>query len=489
MQSELHAVRAASEFNTQHDAASACGDSRWPTGAACCSRASVRFARAPLRDRGYRIALEVPGRPVTALYAEELGEGPSLILLHGLGGSLFTWRHVVAALSRAHRVIALDLKGFGQSDKPFDEHYSAADQAALVSAFIRKRGLSGVTLVGHSFGGVVALRTALDFAREPGVIARLVVMDTPALQQDLSDGDWFFSVPGLPYAAMAVTPPEFMTRMMLRLVSAPGRVVPESDVRGYAAPFYDLGSRHAFIATGQSIIDTNGPKMGRAYREHRAAERSSSGAGATASCRLPPAAGWRMCCPMRGSRFSTSAIIFRRTRCRTLCCRRCFRSSATEQPSEDRRHLFGAAPELRHSEGWISMTVRALDVRHRPARPARPQRAPAVGGPQGSRVQGGRGANFFRVTRGHVLLAGPRTARAVPEYERQYMTVVELRSQYGSRSDARPISRPRRLHRRGPARVGRLRPLHPALGHHAAPLRRRGGPMVRSGLARRGHAR
>ena len=37
-------------------------------------------------------------------------------------------------------------------------------------------------------------------------------------------------------------------------------------------------------------------------------------------------------------------------------------------------------------------------------------------------------ANFFRVTRGHVLLAGPRTARAVPDYERQYMTVVELRS-------------------------------------------------------------
>ena len=216
--------------------------------------------------RGYRIALEVPGRPTTALYVEETGEGTPLVLLHGLGGSLFTWRHVIAALSREHRVIALDLKGFGQSDKPFDDHYSAADQAALVSAFIRKRRLSGVMLVGHSFGGVVALRTARDFSREPGVITRLVVMDTPALQQDLSDGAWFFSVPGLPYVAMAVTPPELMTRMMLRLVSAPGRVVPESDVRGYAAPFYDIGSRHAFIATGQSIVDTNGPKMGLAYR-------------------------------------------------------------------------------------------------------------------------------------------------------------------------------------------------------------------------------
>jgi pimeloyl-ACP methyl ester carboxylesterase len=216
---------------------------------------------------GYRIALDVPGSATTTLYVEEAGDGPPLILLHGLGGSLFTWRHITAALARSHRVIALDLKGFGHSDKPFDDHYSAADQAALVAAFIRKRGLSGVTLIGHSFGGVVALRTAHDFASEPGTIARLVVMDTPALQQDLSDGAWFFSVPGLSYAAMAITPPEFMTRMMLRLVSSPGRVVPESDVRGYAAPFYDLGSRHAFIATGQSIVESNRPKMGVGYRK------------------------------------------------------------------------------------------------------------------------------------------------------------------------------------------------------------------------------
>lgn len=235
----------------------------WPTG-----RLAVRVLQFVLRERPCGIGL-----PNCARGAGPPGDGA---LRRGIRRRAaadpparprrFPLRLAALALSREHRVIALDLKSFGQSDKPFDEHYSAADQAALVSAFIRKRGLSGVTLVGHSFGGVVALRTALDFSREPGAIARLVVMDTPALQQDLSDGDWFFSVPGLPYAAMAVTPPEFMTRMMLRLVSAPGRVVPESDVRGYAAPFYDLGSRHAFIATGQSIIDTNGPKMGRAYR-------------------------------------------------------------------------------------------------------------------------------------------------------------------------------------------------------------------------------
>jgi pimeloyl-ACP methyl ester carboxylesterase len=141
-------------------------------------RASPRFG-AQLALALATESLSMRPGATTALYVEEAGEGPPLILLHGLGGSLFTWRHIVAALARGHRVIALDLKGFGHSDKPFDDHYSAVDQAALVSAFIRKRGLRGVALVGHSFGGVVALRTARDFSSESGVIRRLVVMDTP----------------------------------------------------------------------------------------------------------------------------------------------------------------------------------------------------------------------------------------------------------------------------------------------------------------------
>ena len=93
--------------------------------------------------------------------------------------------------------------------------------------------------------------------------------------------------------------------------------------------------------------------------------------------------------------------------------------------------------------------------------------------------------NFFRVTRGHVLLAGPRTARAVPEYERQHMTVVELRSRMDAGGDAGEVRRTRRVHRRRPAGVGRLCEVHPPLGHHAPPVRRRGGSMVQSGLARR----
>jgi pimeloyl-ACP methyl ester carboxylesterase len=214
----------------------------------------------------YRIALHAPGQPRAVLYVEETGSGPPLLLLHGLGASTFTWRRIVPALARHHRVIALDMRGFGRSDKPFDQRYSAADQGALIAAFIRKRNLHGVILIGHSFGGTVALRTALAFEHETGRISRLVIIDAPALPQDFGGGTSVLLTPALPYVAMALVPPEFMARILLRAVSAPGRSVPESDIRGYAAPYYDLGSRHAFIATAQAIVQSSRRGMGKAYR-------------------------------------------------------------------------------------------------------------------------------------------------------------------------------------------------------------------------------
>jgi pimeloyl-ACP methyl ester carboxylesterase len=115
----------------------------------------------------------------------------------------------------------------------------------------------------------VALLTALDLNGDPGRVARLVVIDAPALKQDFGDTAELLRAPGLPFAAITVTPPELMARLLLRYVSAPGRDIPEADIRGYAAPFYDQGGRHAFIATAQAILDANGSRMGARYRDIR----------------------------------------------------------------------------------------------------------------------------------------------------------------------------------------------------------------------------
>lgn len=217
----------------------------------------------------YRISLAVAGQPPTTLYAEETGNGPTLVLLHGLGASTFTWRHIVPKLARNHRVITLDLKGFGRSDKPRDGRYRAVDQAALVAAFLRERNLQGVTLIGHSFGGTVALLTALKLKREPQRIARLVVMDAPALKQDFGNSAELVRAPALPEAAISVAPPKLMAHMLLRFVSRRGRKIPEADIRGYAAPFDEEGAHHAFIATAQAILNDNTKRLGQSYRAIR----------------------------------------------------------------------------------------------------------------------------------------------------------------------------------------------------------------------------
>ncbi|WP_019587859.1 alpha/beta fold hydrolase [Deinococcus apachensis] len=91
------------------------------------------------------------------------GEGPPLVLLHGIGRSLEDWEANLAPLSERHRVYALDLIGFGYTDKP-DVPYSLAGLARFVAHFLDAVGETRpVTLIGNSLGGAVAQRFAATF--------------------------------------------------------------------------------------------------------------------------------------------------------------------------------------------------------------------------------------------------------------------------------------------------------------------------------------
>lgn len=109
------------------------------------------------------------------------GEGPVVVLLHGFASSLDNWRHVMPALEGRHRVIALDLKGFGFSDRPPGD-YSPAAQSKLVRALLDQRGVKRFAVVGHSWGGSVALRIALD---APQRVTRLALYDAWVYEEQL----------------------------------------------------------------------------------------------------------------------------------------------------------------------------------------------------------------------------------------------------------------------------------------------------------------
>lgn len=92
--------------------------------------------------------------------AEGPADAPAVVLLHGFGSSLETWRELIPALTPAHRVIALDLKGFGLSARPPGD-YSPEAEAALVRGVLDQLGVDRAAVVAHSWGSSVALALAL----------------------------------------------------------------------------------------------------------------------------------------------------------------------------------------------------------------------------------------------------------------------------------------------------------------------------------------
>ena len=108
------------------------------------------------------------------------GSGRPVVLIHGLGSRGADWATLIPILiAGGHRVYALDLLGYGLSDKPNDSSYSIADQASLVENFLAREYLTQVDLAGWSMGGWIAMRVALE---HPDKVRRLVLFDSAGLR-------------------------------------------------------------------------------------------------------------------------------------------------------------------------------------------------------------------------------------------------------------------------------------------------------------------
>lgn len=196
------------------------------------------------------------------LHVVEAGHGRPVVLLHGIGGSAYSFRYMIPSLARTHHVVAIDLKGFGRSDKPLDGAYAVADHAAYVAAVLDRLRVRDATIVGHSFGGAVALHLAVTRGRrDPGFISRLVLIGTPAFPQPLALNQRLLSTPLLPYVTLSILPPILATRRGLD--SWPRATPPptDEDAMIYAEPLFEAGGRHALIATTRLIAAGAGEAM------------------------------------------------------------------------------------------------------------------------------------------------------------------------------------------------------------------------------------
>ena len=200
------------------------------------------------------------------------GEGPLLVLLHGIASTADTWSPVVAGLAAEHTVIAPDLLGHGHSAKPRGD-YSLGAYASGVRDLVAALGYDRATVVGHSLGGGIAMQFAYQFperverlvligsgglGREVHPILRAATLPGSELVLALLGGAWLRTTGGAVGATLA--------RLGLRT---------GEDLAGVTTgigSLADASARSAFVHTARAAIDAGGQRVSATDRLYLAAK-------------------------------------------------------------------------------------------------------------------------------------------------------------------------------------------------------------------------
>jgi pimeloyl-ACP methyl ester carboxylesterase len=198
------------------------------------------------------------------------GNGPLLILLHGIAGTSATWEDVIPQLSERHTVIAPDLLGHGESSKPRGD-YSLGAYANVVRDLLEALGRQGGTIIGHSLGGGVALQFAYQF---PERCERLVLVSSGGLGREVHLLLRAAALPGaelvLPWLCVAGRQSVGRLVHVLGGVGLRGSADLEETWRSFVS-LAEPEARRAFLHTVRSIIDLGGQRVSATDRLYLAA--------------------------------------------------------------------------------------------------------------------------------------------------------------------------------------------------------------------------
>jgi len=199
------------------------------------------------------------------------GNGPLLVLIHGIAGTSATWDSVIPWLAEKYTIIAPDLLGHGESSKP-EGDYSLGAYANGIRDLLEALGHDRGTLVGHSLGGGVALQYAYQFLER---CERLVLVSSGGLGRELHPLLRAAALPGaevvLPWLSVAG---ERSVGKLVRLLGGMG-VRASADLEETWRSFVSLaepGARRAFIHTVRGIIDLHGQRVSANDRLYLAAD-------------------------------------------------------------------------------------------------------------------------------------------------------------------------------------------------------------------------
>lgn len=240
--------------------------SRWitliliPVVAGCAKPLDTTRAWGP-RTRQFDAIFRVDGRDDRKLVYRDNDrtDAPlTLLFLHGIGSSKVAWKSVAPRFADQCRVISLDLLGHGDSDKPVEFGYLMSQQADLVRKFIAQLGLHDLVIVGHSYGGGVALETALAYldSRNPDanvagdgyskILRGLVLLDPSAL---------YFEKPGILELTKgtdvslieALLSSDSRARLLLEVAFKHNKNIPQDLYAEYARVFRDPRTTDVYL--------------------------------------------------------------------------------------------------------------------------------------------------------------------------------------------------------------------------------------------------
>jgi pimeloyl-ACP methyl ester carboxylesterase len=190
------------------------------------------------------------------------GEGPAIVLIHGITGSSATWDQVMAQLTRQYTVLAPDLLGHGDSAKPRGADYSLGAYASGIRDLMIALEIDRATFVGHSLGGGVAMQLAYQF---PDRLDRLVLVSSGGLGKEVHLMLRLVALPAAEYVLpLLVAEPLRKTGEKVAGVFGKLGLRAGDDLEEIAGGFASLGdmdAREAFVHTARSIIDVEGQRV------------------------------------------------------------------------------------------------------------------------------------------------------------------------------------------------------------------------------------
>ncbi len=183
------------------------------------------------------------------LHYREAGAGDPVLLLHGWPTSSYLWRDIIGQLAEERRVIAIDLPGFGKSDKPLDVSYSFDFYDRILEGFADQVGIESAGLAVHDVGGPIGLYWTM---KHPQRVRELALLNTLVYSRLHWSAIAFVAAARVPGIRAALTSPAGI-RFAIRYGVSDPKKVSEAVRRAYSEPYETKPARRALQRAGTRL--------------------------------------------------------------------------------------------------------------------------------------------------------------------------------------------------------------------------------------------